>query len=107
MHKLLIREEVYEKKRWIAESLFNACEEAKTWAIQQMRFSGAQRFMLPWLHDEIEEMLSLMGENAWAYGVQPNEVTLNTFMQFLIDQHFVKEALPLSEMFAPIISWSE
>ena len=107
MHTLVIREEVYEKNRWIAESLFKACEEAKTWASQQMRFSGAQRFMLPWLHDEIEEMLSLMGKKAWAYGVESNEVTLNTFMQFLIDQHFVKEALPLSEMFAPIISWSE
>ena len=85
MHTLVIREEVYDKNRWIAESLFKACEEAKTWAIQQMRFSGAQRFMLPWLHDEIEEMLSLMGKKAWAYGVESNEVTLNTFMQFLID----------------------
>ena len=39
MHTLVIREELYEKNRWIAESLFKACEEANTWAIQQMRFS--------------------------------------------------------------------
>ena len=60
--------------------------KSKEWAIEQMRFSGAQRLMLPWLHDEIEEMQHLMGSNTWAYGVEPNRGTLETFMKYLVDQ---------------------
>jgi 4,5-dihydroxyphthalate decarboxylase len=107
MHTLVIRDELYAEHRWVAEALFKACEQSKSWAIEQMRFSGAQRLMLPWLHDEIEEMQALMGANTWAYGVDPNRGTLETFMKHLVDQHFLAKAEPIDDYFTPIISWSE
>jgi hypothetical protein len=61
MHTLVIREDLYKQQPWIPESLFKACQEAKAWGLKQMQFSGAQRSMLPWLFDEIAEMLALMG----------------------------------------------
>jgi len=63
--------------------------------------------MLPWLHDEIEEMQQLMGSNTWAYGVEPNRGTLETFMKYLVDQHFLEKTEPIDDYFTPIISWSE
>ena len=72
-----------------------------------MRFSGAQRIILPWLHDEIEEMQALMGKKTWAYGVEPNRETLETFMKHLVDQHYLAHVEPIDEHFTPIISWSE
>ena len=107
MHTLVIREELFNENPWIAESLFKACEKAKSWALDQIRFSGAQRIMLPWLHDEIEEMQALMGTNTWAYGVEPNRVTLETFMRYLVDQHYLAKEEPIDSYFTPIISWSE
>jgi 4,5-dihydroxyphthalate decarboxylase len=107
MHTVVIREALFERHPWIAEALFKACEEAKAWALKQMRFSGAQRLMLPWLYDEIAEMDALMGENAWAYGIPPNRATLEAFMRYLVEQHFLERAAPIDDLFAPIISWSE
>ena len=107
MHTVVIREELFREHPWIAEALFKACEESKAWALRQMRFSGAQRLMLPWLYDEIAEMDALMGSNTWSYGVEPNRATLEAFMQYLVEQHFLEKAAPVDEMFAPIISWSE
>ena len=58
MHTVVIREELFQEHPWMAESLFKACEESKSWAIKQMKFSGAQKLMLPWLYDEIAERTS-------------------------------------------------
>ena len=107
MHTLVIREDLYREQPWVPESLFKACQESKAWALKQMRFSGAQRLMLPWLHDEIAEMDALMGSDPWPYGVEANRKILTAFVQYLVDQAFVETTLPIEELFTPIIAWSE
>lgn len=107
MHTLVIREDLFHEHPWVPESLFKACQEAKTWAIRQMRFSGAQRVMLPWLYDEIAEMDALMGDDPWPYGMEPNRHALEAFNQHLIDQHFIEASRPVDSLFTPIIGWSE
>ena len=107
MHTLVIREDLYKQQPWVPESLFKACQEAKAWGLKQMQFSGAQRSMLPWLFDEIAEMLALMGADPWPYGLEPNRAILSAFVQYLVDQHFIEASLPIDELFTPIIGWSE
>jgi 4,5-dihydroxyphthalate decarboxylase len=107
MHTIVVREELFQEHPWMAESLFKACEASKAWALQQMKFSGAQRLMLPWLFDEIAEMEELMGKQAWAYGVEPNRAILEAFAQYLVEQHFMEKAPSIEDLFTPIISWSE
>jgi 4,5-dihydroxyphthalate decarboxylase len=107
MHTLVIREELYRENPWVPESLFKACQEAKAWALRQMRFSGAQRGMLPWLYDEIAEMDELMGPDPWPYGLRANRKLLQTFQSYLVEQHFIAAARPVEELFTPIVEWSE
>lgn len=107
MHTVVIREELFREHPWMAESLYKACEASKAWGMQQMKYSGAQRLMLPWLYNEIAEMEELMGKNAWAYGLEANRPILEAFMQYLVDQHFLEGPTPIDDLFAPIISWSE
>ena len=107
MHTLVIREELYQEHPWVPESLYKACEEAKRWALKQIRFSGAQRNMLPWLHEEIAEMDALMGPNPWPYGVPENRKILEAFLSYLVEQHFFEKARPVDEMFTPIVNWTE
>src|SRR5262249_40523277 len=97
MHTLAIREELVRENPWVPESIFKACHESKAWALKQMRFSGAQRSMLPWLYDEIAEMDTLMGKNPWPYGLQANRKMLEAFQQYLVDQHFLAGAKPIEE----------
>ncbi len=61
MHTLVMREELYRDRPWVAESLFKGFEAAKAWANEQMRFSGAMRYMLPWLFDDLDEIDELFG----------------------------------------------
>lgn len=107
MHTIVIREDLYKEQPWVPESIYKACEESKRWMLRQMRFSGAQRLMLPWMFDEIAEMDALMGPNPWPYGVPANRKILEAFLQYLVDQAFIEKAPPVEDMFAPIIAWTE
>jgi 4,5-dihydroxyphthalate decarboxylase len=107
MHTLVIPEELHREHPWVAESLFKACQASKKWAVQQMKHSGAQRLMLPWLFDEIAEMEALMGANLWAYGLEANRRILEAFNQYLVDQKFLAATTPIDQLFAPMVEWSE
>jgi len=107
MHTLVMREELYREHPWVAENLYKACEQSKAWALEQMRYSGAQRLMLPWLYDEIAEMDEVFGGKPWPYGLEANRAILEAFNTYLVEQHFLERALPIEELFAPIVGWSE
>ncbi len=107
MHTIVIREDLYREHPWAPEAVYKACEESKRWMLKQMRFSGAQRLMLPWMYDEIAEMDALMGDNPWPYGVEANRKILNAFMSYLVDQAFLETPGDIDELFTPIINWSE
>jgi 4,5-dihydroxyphthalate decarboxylase len=107
MHTLVIREVLHKEQPWIAESLFKACEASKALAIEQMKFSGAQKFILPWLFDEIAEMEELMGPNPWPYGLEANRAILEEFMGYLISERFLEAPHPIDNLFTPIVEWSE
>jgi 4,5-dihydroxyphthalate decarboxylase len=105
MHTVAIRREVYEQNRWIAPSLYKGFLAARQWAIDRMYYSDAQRYMLPWLFDdlrEIDEMFGEFGRDLWAYGVEKNRATLETFVKYMVQQHFIPEAIPVDDLFVPI-----
>jgi 4,5-dihydroxyphthalate decarboxylase len=107
MHTLVMQEQVYRENKWIAESLFKGFDEAKAWGLKQMRFSGTMRYMTPWLFADIEEMDELFRGDPFVYGLEENRVTLETLVQFLIDQHFLRERVKIEDMFAPIVTANE
>jgi len=107
MHTLVMKENLYREKPWVAESLYKACEEAKAWCLKQMQFSGAIRYTLPWLLADIDEMTELFGHDPWPYGIEPNRRTLETLVQYLVYQHFLSKPVNLDEMFARIVTWNE
>jgi 4,5-dihydroxyphthalate decarboxylase len=107
MHTLIMRKDLYRSEPWVPESLYKACEESKRWMLKQMRFSGAQRFMFPWLHDEIAEMDELMGPNPWPYGLEANRKILEAFNGYLLEQGFIERTKPIDELFTPIVNWVE
>ncbi len=105
MHTVAIRRDVYEANRWIAASLAKGFDEAREWAMQRMYFSGAQRYMLPWLFDdlrEIDEVFGEFGRDLWVYGVEKNRATLETFVKYMVQQHFIAEPVPLEDLFVRI-----
>jgi 4,5-dihydroxyphthalate decarboxylase len=102
MHTVVIREELYERHRWIAASLYKGFVEAKRVADQDMRFSGALRYALPWLSSDIDEIDSLFDGDPFSYGISRNHASLAALTRYLHEQGFVDRAIDAQGMFAPV-----
>ena len=61
MHTIVIREEVYEKHPWIAQSLFKAFDESKRLCQEAMYEFSALKYMLAWSIDEMEKEREVLG----------------------------------------------
>jgi 4,5-dihydroxyphthalate decarboxylase len=102
MHLVAIRRDVYEKNRWIANSLYKAFVDAKKYALARMRFSGSQCYMLPWQRADVDEIDELFGGDPWPYGVEANRPTLAALVQYMADQNFIAQPMPIEELFVPL-----
>ena len=103
MHIVAIRKAVYDKNPWIAKSLYRAFVQAKDQALAEIKFDAAQRYMLPWLFADLEEIEGLFaGGDPWPYGVAANRPTLDALMTYMVEQHFIAKAIPIEELFVPV-----
>jgi 4,5-dihydroxyphthalate decarboxylase len=103
MHMLVIREDLCRSKPWVGSSLFKGFQASKEYALREMRFSGAMRYMLPWLFDEIDEIDEVFGGDPMPYGLEANRKTLETFARYLVSQGLVDRPINIDEMFIPVI----
>jgi 4,5-dihydroxyphthalate decarboxylase len=101
MHVVVVRRDVYEENRWVAQSLTKALTRAKAQAMAELYDSSALRFMLPWLIPGLEEARSLLGEDFWSYGLAANQTTLATFLRYHHEQGLSRRRYEPAELFAP------
>ena len=101
MHTVVIRREVYEANRWIAQSLFKAFCQAQQRTYRDLAETAAQKVMLPWAHSHYEEARREMGEDFWPYGFDKNRETLATFLRYSFEQGLSRRLLDPRELFAP------
>ncbi len=102
MHGLVIRTELHEAYPWLAQRVYEACEASKQFSLEQTRFTGALRFMLPWLVEDLEEIEDVFGPDPWPYGISANKATLDAFNQYLVDDGFYPAPLDLADVFVPV-----
>jgi len=100
MHTVALREEFYERHRWVAQSLFKAFNAAKRICQEAMYEFSALKYMLAWSIDEIEKEREVLGQDPWAYGVEPNRHVLETLVQYAREQGLIKKPLDLKTLFA-------
>jgi 4,5-dihydroxyphthalate decarboxylase len=101
MHVVVIRRDVYERNRWVANSLFKAFRAAQQHAYQELSQLAALAVMLPWLPAHVEEARREMGDDFWPYGLAPNREALATFLRYSHEQGLSKERLQPEQLFAP------
>ena len=102
MHTMVIREALHDENPWIAANLYRACEESKARAIGEMRFSGAMRYMTPWLQDDVEEMDRVFGGDPWPYGLEANRHQLETLTRYLVEEGFIAEPVSIDDLFVAV-----
>ena len=101
MHVIVMRREIYEANRWIAQSLTKAFYAAQQMAYDDLAETAALKSMLPWLVAHVEEARREMGADWWPYGLEPNRKALETFTRYHFEQGLSKRLLGLDELFAP------
>ena len=101
MHVIVLRREVYEANRWIAQSLTKAFKLAQQKTYDDLLETAALKSMLPWLVAHVEEARKEMGEDWWPYGLERNRKALSTFTRYHFEQGLSKRLLTPDELFAP------
>ena len=101
MHTVVIRREVYEANRWIAQSLTKAFIEAQRKTYEDLYETAALKAMLPWLTAHVEDARREFGDDWWSYGLDKNRKTLDTFTRYHHEQGLSPRKLDITELFAP------
>jgi 4,5-dihydroxyphthalate decarboxylase len=99
MHVMIIREELYKRHPWVAQSLYKALLDAKTHCIDAVFKNDAMHSVLPWAGPHAEEVRKLMGQDFWPYGLQANRKTLETFLRYSFEQGLTTRLLNADELF--------
>ena len=61
-----------------------------------------QRYMLPWLFSDIDEIDELFDGDPWPYGVEANRPTLEAYIQYMVDQKFIAAPMPIESLFLAV-----
>jgi 4,5-dihydroxyphthalate decarboxylase len=101
MHTVVVRRELYERDRWIAQSLYKAFCAAQRRAYDDLSQTAALAAMLPWLPAHVEDTRREMGDDFWPYGLERNRRALCTFLRYSHEQGLAKELLQPEQLFAP------
>jgi 4,5-dihydroxyphthalate decarboxylase len=101
MHVVALRRDLYERHRWIAQSLFKAFVQARDLAYARLRETAALSYMLPWLPLELEHTQAVLGSDYWSYGLAANHDQLATFLRYHHDQGLSPRCITPEEMFVP------
>jgi len=100
-HTVVIRADVLERHPWVARSLYTAFDEAKRCMYKDLDEVAVLKYALPWLTEAYEEVVELFGaEDWWQYGIEPNRVTIETFLRYCREQGIVSRALTPEDLFA-------
>ncbi len=101
MHTVVIRREVYEQNRWVAQALYKAFGAAQAETYKDLNETAALKAMLPWLNAHVEEARAEMGDDYWPYGLEKNHAALDTFLRYSFEQGLSKRKLNPVDLFAP------
>jgi len=99
MHLVVIRRDLHDQHPSLAANLFKAMTQAKDAMRQKMRYRGTLRYMLPWMHAEMDDIDRVFGGDCWPYGVEPNRPTLEALLRYLFEQGIVAKAPRLDDLF--------
>jgi len=101
MHCVVLRQDVYDQKPWVAKELYKAFERSKQNFLERIGKTNELQVGLPWVIDELEETRELMGWDYWPYGVEANREVLETMTRYSDEQDLTQERLAVDELFAP------
>jgi 4,5-dihydroxyphthalate decarboxylase len=82
MHTVVIRKDIYESNPCVGLSMYKALCRAKEHAYGHLADMGSSKVSSAWLQPLIEEEKSIIGEDWFPYGIEPNRPTIEALLQY-------------------------
>ena len=98
MHTVVIRQEVYQRDPWVAPSLLEAYRRAKEVCYERME--DASKDSLVWFVAAKEEEERVFGGDPYPYDLRENRRTLETLIQYSVEQGLTTKAADADDLFA-------
>jgi 4,5-dihydroxyphthalate decarboxylase len=96
-HTVVIKSSILEAEPWVAKELFLAFKAAKesyiTYLDRSDKRTAADR--------AFAGLQSVVGNDPFPFGIEPNRRALETFVQFAVDQQVIPNIPVITELFAP------
>ena len=97
-HMVVIRDEQLDRNPWIAQEVFNVFLEAKKECIERLKIGEH-------IYPEDEWLINLstiVGPDPIPYGLDSSFGTLNTFIDFNVEQGVIPESVNVEDIFIPV-----
>lgn len=101
MHVMVVRRSVLAAYPSLAAALMQAFGLARDLAVAELEIEQAPKVMLPWTPSHLEATRAVMGHDFWPYGVERNNLTLESQIRWAFEQGLIERPMPLSTFFAP------
>lgn len=101
MHLLGIRRTLAEAHPWLPYAVVKAFEQSKTVALDRLGDTSATKVTLPFVEEQLGAARALMGEDFWAYGLEPNRHVLERFLRQHHAEGLSSRLLSPEELFHP------
>lgn len=101
MHVAAIRKELAQRHPWLPGAVLKAFTQAKAAALESLADTSATKVTLPFVEEQLHAARQTMGEDYWAYGVEPARKTLETFVRHHHSQGLSPRLVPVDELFHP------
>jgi len=99
MHVVALRRSLHEQHPWLAMNLYKAFDEAKSRSVARASDITASFYPLPWTAQIAQASRELFGADIWPYGLEPNRVTLDAFLQYAFEQGVCHRRLAPEDLF--------
>src|SRR5262249_39555825 len=106
MHLVALRSDVYAEYPWVAMNLLEAFEAAKRRSLERALDTACSWFPIPWSAERAHDLLGEFGDDLWPYGIEPNLVTLETFLRYAAEQGVTRGQLSPAALFVPEVQTS-
>jgi 4,5-dihydroxyphthalate decarboxylase len=98
MHGIGVRRNLVEAHPWLPRSVYKAFLEAKMMALARFRETGSLAVSHPWISDERDRLVRLMGSDFWPYGIEPNRVSLEAMVRYAREQGLISRQVSIDEL---------
>lgn len=104
MHTVVVRRDLLAQNPGLAQRIYQgfcASRDVELEHLKHGRFDHQIDVTVPWFDHLYEENRRLLGDDWWAYGVEANRKTIDTFLRYSFEQGLSKTRLTCEDIFTP------